>query len=46
MIEVKKEQMNQIAPLFEGFEDSMVISCCKVIWEMPMQRLLIIQEPH
>lgn len=27
MIEVKKEQMNLIASLFEGFEDSMVISC-------------------
>lgn len=27
MIEVKKDQMSHIAPLFEGFEDSMVISC-------------------
>lgn len=27
MIEVKKEHMNQIAQLFEEFEDSMVISC-------------------
>lgn len=27
MIEVKKEQMGQIALLFEGIEDSMVISC-------------------
>ena len=27
MLKVKKDQMNRIAPLFEGIEDSMVIAC-------------------